>query len=83
MEVRAIASADLAASAINTSLIEVVCIEVIDNGGNSCDGAHTNSTGAEQVLVKIRYPDYRLHFLFFSMTIDMKAGAISPHGVSS
>jgi hypothetical protein len=75
--VRAIADSHLALSGIEASHIDDVCIELIDDGGNSCDGDHTNSTGAEQVYVKIRYPYYKLHFLFFGVSIDMKAGAAS------
>jgi hypothetical protein len=75
--VRAVAAADLTDSGIDPSLIDHVCIDLIDDGGDSCDGDHTNSTGTEQVFVKIRYPDYKLHFLFFSVAIDMKAAAMS------
>jgi hypothetical protein len=82
-EVGAIADADLATSGIRASHIDEVCIELIDDADNSCDGDHTNSSGSEQVYVKIRYPGYKLHFLFFSVAIDMKAGAISSYEESS
>ncbi len=82
-EVRAVADGDLASSAIDTSAISTVCIELIADGGASCDGAHTNSTGTDQILVKLRYPNYKLEFLFFSATIDLEASAISRHETSS
>ncbi|MFZ0013480.1 MAG: TadE/TadG family type IV pilus assembly protein [Acidimicrobiia bacterium] len=81
--VRAVADADMSASAIDTGAISTVCIELIANGGASCDTAHSNATGTDQVFVKLRYPNYRLEFLFFSTTIDLEASAISRHEASS
>lgn len=78
-EVRAVADADMAAASIDTSVIDEVCIELIEDTNDSCDGTHTNDTGTDQILVKLEYPDYELQFLFFSATVDMEASAISRH----
>lgn len=78
-DVRAVADADMTSAAIDTSAISTVCIELIADGGDSCDATHTNATGTDQILVKLRYPDYKLEFLFFSTTIDLEASAISRH----
>lgn len=77
--VRAVADADMASAAIDTSAIQTVCIELIADGDASCDGTHTNSTGTDQIFVRFEYPNYELQFLFFSMTIDMQGTAISRH----
>lgn len=77
--VRDVADADMATAAIDTTAIADVCIELIIDGDTSCDGSHANDTGTDQVFVKLRYPNYRLQFLFFSTTIDMDATAISRH----
>jgi len=81
--VRGVADADMSAASIDTSAVNTVCIELIADGGSSCDATHTNSTGTDQVFVKIRFPDYQLQFLFFSATIDLEATAISRHEESS
>lgn len=78
-EVRAVADADLSAASIDTSAIQDVCIEQIEDSNSSCDGTHTNNTGTDQIYVKLRYPNYQLQFLFFSVTVDMEASAISRH----
>lgn len=75
--VRAVADADMSSAAIDTTVIETVCMDLVGNG-DSCD-SHTNNTGTDQVVVKLRYPDYELQFLFFTATIDMEATAISRH----
>lgn len=82
-EVEAVADADLASAAIDPGVIQSVCIDELADGGSSCDSSHTNSTGTDQIFVKIRYPNYRLEFLFFSATIDLEATAISRHEAAS
>jgi len=77
--IRDVADAAMAAAAIDTTAISTVCIELLADTETSCDGAHTNDTGTEQIFVRLRYPSYRLQFLFFSTTIDMDASAISRH----
>jgi Flp pilus assembly protein TadG len=81
--VRGVADADMTSSAIDTTKVNDVCIERITDGKSSCDGLHTNTTGTDQIFVKIRYPNYKLEFLFFSLTIDLEAAAISRHEESS
>lgn len=78
-EVRAVADADLNAASIDTSAIQDVCIEQIEDSNSSCDATHTNNTGTDQIYVKLRYPNYQLQFLFFSLSVDMEASAISRH----
>jgi len=77
VSVRSVADADLASAAIDTTAIQTVCMDLVGDGG-SCDG-HTNNTGTDQVVVMLRYADYELQFLFFSLTVDMEASAISRH----
>lgn len=75
----AVADADMAAAAIDTSVV-THCIELVANGAAStCDPGHTNTTGTDQVFVELRYPEYKLEFLFFSTTIDLEGTAISRH----
>lgn len=74
-----VAYADMASAAIDTTAIDPVCIELIADRDPSCDGAHTNDTGTDQVFVKLRYPSYELQFLFFAIDVDMEASAISRH----
>lgn len=82
-DVRAVADADMSSAAIDTSAI-TDCIElVVDGGTDTCEGTHTNSTGTDQILVRLSYPNYKLEFLFFSATIDLEASAISRHETSS
>ena len=78
-QVRAVADADLTAASVDPAVISQVCIELIPDTNSSCDGAHTNDTGTNQIFVKLRYPDYPLEFLFFSTTVDLEANAISRH----
>jgi hypothetical protein len=77
--VRAVADADLSAAAVDTNAVSNVCIELIEDTNDSCDGTHTNDTGTDQIFVKLEYADYELQFLFFSISVDMEASAISRH----
>lgn len=74
-----VAEADMSSAAIDTTAIDDVCIKLISDGGSSCDGTHTNDTGTDQIFVKLRYTNYELQFLFFSIDVDMEASAISRH----
>lgn len=78
-QVRSIADADMSTSAIDTTAVDTVCIELIADGEDSCDGSHSNITGTNQVFVKLSYPNYRLQFLFFTLDIEMTATAVSRH----
>jgi Flp pilus assembly protein TadG len=77
--VRAVADADLSAAAVDTNAVSNVSIELIEDTNDSCDGTHTNDTGTDQIFVKLEYADYELQFLFFSISVDMEASAISRH----
>lgn len=74
---RALVDAELTAAAINTNAVTTICIEKLADGEQSCDAASTNVTGTDQVLVKVRYPDFRLDFVFFGMDVDLEATAVS------
>lgn len=72
----AVSDASLQASAISPGDI-TDCIELVaDTGSPACD-AHVNSTGTDQVFVKLTYPNYTLQFLFFSVDVTLTATAIS------
>lgn len=79
--VRAIVDADLQAAAITPGTVNTVCIELIADGGSSCDSPATinNTTGTDQVFVKIELPNHQLNFLFFSMTVDLSGTAVARH----
>jgi len=72
----AISDADLQASAIDPALVTDCAELVADTASPGCD-SHVNSTGTDQVFVKLTYPDYTLQFLFFSRDIDIEAVAVS------
>lgn len=72
----AVSDASLQASAISPSDV-TDCVEfVADTGSPGCD-SHVNSTGTDQIFVKLTYPDYTLQFLFFSVDVTLNATAIS------
>lgn len=77
--VRGVADADLSASAIAPATVDTVCIELIMDGGSSCDGTQTNTTGTDQIFVRVQVPDYELNFLFFSFDVDLNGTAIARH----
>lgn len=77
--VRAVADSDLTSSAVDTSDVVTICIEELADTAASCDASHTNNTGTDQIFVKLRFPNYNLQFLFFSVDIDMEATAIARH----
>jgi Flp pilus assembly protein TadG len=72
----AIANSDMAAAAINTGLISECAEFLADTETPTCD-AYVNSTGTDQVFVKLTYPNYTLQFIFFSVDVDLSATAIS------
>jgi Flp pilus assembly protein TadG len=75
-EVLAVADADLSSAAINPATVSD-CVELVaDTLSPSCD-AHVNSTGTDQVFVKLTLPNWELQFLFFSVDVDLEAVAIS------
>jgi Flp pilus assembly protein TadG len=71
-EARCVADEQLGAAAINPSLVNTTCIELSDN---PC--AVGNSTGNDKVAVSLTYPNYVIDFVFFSMTVDLNATAVS------
>ena len=80
--VKAVIDGDLSASAISPGLITVGCIELIDAGESGCDtgdGDLVTLAPADQVAVNIRYENYDLSFLFFSVTVDFASHAVSRH----
>ena len=67
--VRCMADNELTASAISPGDVQTVCI---DMGATPC---FTSATGADQVTIQLRYPDYQLNFVLFSVTVDLDASA--------
>jgi Flp pilus assembly protein TadG len=74
--VLAVADADLSSSAIDPAGVGD-CVELVaDTGSPACD-THVNTTGTDQVFVKLTLPDWELQFLFFTIDVDLEAVAIS------
>jgi Flp pilus assembly protein TadG len=73
--VRAIADAELAASAVPTGSVQTLCIEKVADAATGCGGTHSNTTGTDQVVVKLQYPSFPLDFVFFSVTVDLSSSA--------
>ena len=69
---RCVADEQLTAAAIDVALVDTACI---DMGTDPCSVG--NSTGNDKVAVSLTYPDYRIDFVFFSMTVDLTATAVS------
>jgi Flp pilus assembly protein TadG len=74
--VLAVADADLSSSAIDPADVGD-CVELVgDTASPACD-THVNTTGTDQVFVKLTLPDWELQFLFFTIDVDLEAVAIS------
>lgn len=69
-EVMAVAQAELDAASVAGAIQE--CIGM---GDAPCGANAVGNT--DQVVVRLQYPDYRLDFVFFSITIDMRAEAFA------
>ncbi|MGH8935042.1 MAG: TadE/TadG family type IV pilus assembly protein [Acidimicrobiia bacterium] len=65
-------SEELQASAVNSGSVQT-CI--YQGTGTDCGVGSTTSDA--KVIVGLMYPDYRLSFVFFSFTVDLRAAAIS------
>jgi hypothetical protein len=74
--VLAVADADLSSAAINPSTVSD-CVELVADGTSPTCDSHTNTTGTDQVFVKLTLPNWELQFLFFSVDVDLEAVAIS------
>ena len=75
-EILAIADADMAAAAIDTTAVTNCIDHLADTDSPSCD-AHVNNTGTEQVFVKLTLPNHTLEFIFFSFDVNLSATAVS------
>lgn len=80
-EILAIANADMASAAIDTGAITNCIDQLADTESPTCD-AHVNSTGTDQVFVKLTLPNHTLQFVFFSMDVDLSATAVSRYEAS-
>lgn len=69
---RCVADEILEAAAIDATLISTTCIEL---GTDPCSVG--SASGADKVAVSLSYPNYVVDFVFFSMTVDMSATAVS------
>jgi Flp pilus assembly protein TadG len=71
-KVRAVADQELQASAIAPADVTTVCIA---RGNAPCTlGA---IPGVDQVAVELSWNNYQLDFIFFSMSVDLNASAVS------
>ena len=75
-EILAIADADMAAAAIDTTAVTNCIDHLADTDSPSYD-AHVNNTGTEQVFVKLTLPNHTLEFIFFSFDVNLSATAVS------
>lgn len=75
--IRGVFDSDLSVSAIDTTLVNTVCIEKLADTAASCDASHTNNTGTDQIFVSVQYPNYVLDFVFFRSTVSMEATALA------
>lgn len=69
---RCVADEILEASAIDPTLVSTTCIEL---GTDPCSVG--SASGADKVAVSLSYPNYVIDFVFFSMTVDLSATAVS------
>ena len=69
---RCVADEILEAAAIDPTLVSTTCIEL---GADPCSVG--SATGADKVAVSLAYPNYVVDFVFFSMTVDLSATAVS------
>lgn len=84
--IEAVAMGTILSASIPSTSVEI-CSAVIDDGsvisddGQPCmatgNGAGQDPTTDDRVQVAIRYPDYEMDFLFFSITIDMAASGVA------
>ena len=78
--VRALVDGELNNAAIPTAAVNTLCIEQVLETGDGCDlgsGPEVTNAPADQVVVKIEYPDYEMDFVFFSTTVDLESTAIA------
>ncbi len=69
---RCIADEQLQAAAVNPALVDTTCIELATD---PC--AVGSASGSDKVAVSLTYPNYTIDFVFFSMTVDISATAVS------
>ncbi len=75
-KIRCIADAELSASAVPLGSVTSVCIEGVKAAATgSC--APANTTGVDQVYVRLRYQNFPLDFVFWSTTVNLEATAIA------
>ena len=78
--VRAVADAELAASAIDPSDVTTGCIEFIPEAASGCTIAGTPrvaSAPADEVIVVLEFDDFPMSFVFFQTSVDMQAQAVT------
>ena len=70
--VRAVVDQELSASAIVPADVTTVCIA---QGNAPCGGAAI--PGVDQVAVELSLNNYQMDFIFFSISVDLTASAVS------
>lgn len=69
---RCVADEQLQAAVINPALVETTCIELATD---PCSVG--SASGSDKVAVSLTYPDYAIDLVFFTMTVDISATAVS------
>lgn len=69
--VRGAADEVLTASAIAPANVQTVCV------GKGFDPCALGATSSTQVAVQLRWPDYRMDFVFFSVPVTLTASAVA------
>jgi len=77
LAVRAVADLELSASAIDPADV-TGCVELIADTQTGACGL-LNSSGTDQVYVRLLFPDYPIQFLFFELTVDLESTAVARH----
>jgi len=80
-EVLTVAQGEVTAASIDWTLITTTCTNLVpavpSAAGDCIDDPAVDPTSDERVQVVLRYPNYQLDFIFFSINIDLQAQAVS------
>jgi Flp pilus assembly protein TadG len=69
---RCVADEQLEAASIDPALVTTTCIELATD---PCSVG--SASGTDKVAVSITYPNYQIDFVFFSVSVDLSATAVS------
>jgi hypothetical protein len=71
------AQGQLAAAGLAAPPVLICARELVGASDGNCLDAVADPTTVKRVQVLVTYPGYQLDFLFFSVTVDMKAPAVA------